>query len=427
MFPHISRYDIYWANSLFGEADRCFNKKYAVRLRALGYSVYLPQEADINLGTEKSPPSSFGIFTSDTRAILLSRLLVACLDQETIDSGVACEVGIAYAYGLPTIGLYTDIRQYREGRGRMYKNVYVIGAIENNGVIVSDEDELVRAIQIYLDKEGELTNTRLYETKVVSHFGKVAPVYSEYISKLESFYQPKWTAEEVVEQIVRDNGARRILEFGCATSSLGNHLLGSVDDLFYVGYDKSSKMTKLASALSVDKRLNFTSLWSDVVGFAKDVSFDMAVALFTLHDIKNKTTVISKLTHQITVGGKIVIIDLSSTDLPALTELLKRSLARPVSCDDMRLDPVSIAIICRNLDLRLLEYQIALPQIVFPTSRDVDDYLSIFGIYNGMDLPLGINGNHTQEYMNIMRDALTQLQYPFADQRVFTICVLQKV
>jgi nucleoside 2-deoxyribosyltransferase len=124
---------IYWANALFTEADRKFNAYYVERLREVGYDVFLPQEAAVN---EEILPTAEDVFRVDTTAVINSCLLVACLDQETIDSGVACEIGLAYAFGIPIIGLYTDIRQYRQGPGKMYKNLYVIGAIESIGEIV---------------------------------------------------------------------------------------------------------------------------------------------------------------------------------------------------------------------------------------------------------------------------------------------------
>ena len=105
----ITKRQIYWANALFTEADRRFNAYYVKRLREAGYDVFLPQEADVNEGIL---PTAEDIFRVDTTAVMNSCLLVACLDQETIDSGVACEIGLAYAFGIPIIGLYTDIRQH---------------------------------------------------------------------------------------------------------------------------------------------------------------------------------------------------------------------------------------------------------------------------------------------------------------------------
>ncbi|MFX0045901.1 MAG: nucleoside 2-deoxyribosyltransferase, partial [Candidatus Hermodarchaeota archaeon] len=77
-------------------------------------------------------------------------VLVACIDQFPIDSGVACEIGVAYASGIPIIGFYTDIRSKREGSGRVYKNQYVMGAIEAVGEVVYSIDQLLQVIPKYL-------------------------------------------------------------------------------------------------------------------------------------------------------------------------------------------------------------------------------------------------------------------------------------
>jgi nucleoside 2-deoxyribosyltransferase len=137
---------IYWANALFSEADRRFNENCAEKLRAAGYSVFLPQETSM---TFDKAPSNAEIFKVDTSEIQSADVLVACLDQFPIDSGVACEIGIAYASGIPIIGFYTDIRSKREGPGRMYKNQYVMGAIEASGEIVSNMDQLMQVISKY--------------------------------------------------------------------------------------------------------------------------------------------------------------------------------------------------------------------------------------------------------------------------------------
>ena len=137
---------IYWANALFSDADRMFNEVSVERVRAGGHAVFLPQEAF----KDDADPTNEEIFRVDTTELQSSDIVVACLDQFPIDSGVACEIGVAYASGIPVIGLYTDIRNKREGPGRMYKNQYVLGAIEINGEIVDSVEELVKAIPKYL-------------------------------------------------------------------------------------------------------------------------------------------------------------------------------------------------------------------------------------------------------------------------------------
>ena len=51
------------------------------------------------------------IALADTEKVLESDLMIALLDGLTIDPGVASEIGVAYAKGIPVIGLYTDSEQ----------------------------------------------------------------------------------------------------------------------------------------------------------------------------------------------------------------------------------------------------------------------------------------------------------------------------
>ena len=137
---------IYWANALFSEADRKFNEVSVARVRAAGYTVFLPQEAF----SKNADPTNEEIFRVDTEELQSCDVVVACLDQFPEDSGVACEIGVAYGANIPVIGLYTDIRRYRTGSGRMYKNQYLLGAIEVNGEIVSSVDELLKTLPEYV-------------------------------------------------------------------------------------------------------------------------------------------------------------------------------------------------------------------------------------------------------------------------------------
>jgi len=137
---------IYWANALFSDADRKFNETAVERVRSSGYSVFLPQEAF----SDDADPTNEEIFRIDTDELQTCNAVVACLDQFPIDSGVACEIGVAYGSNIPVIGLYTDIRAMREGPGRMYKNQYVLGAIESSGEIVFSVDQLLNVLPKYL-------------------------------------------------------------------------------------------------------------------------------------------------------------------------------------------------------------------------------------------------------------------------------------
>jgi nucleoside 2-deoxyribosyltransferase len=137
---------IYWANALFSEADRKFNETSVEQVRDAGYSVFLPQEAF----SDDADPTNEEIFRIDTDELQSCGVIVACLDQFPIDSGVACEIGVAYGSNIPVVGLYTDIRAKREGPGRMYKNQYVLGAIEASGEIVFSLNQLLEVLPKYI-------------------------------------------------------------------------------------------------------------------------------------------------------------------------------------------------------------------------------------------------------------------------------------
>ena len=136
---------LYWANALFSDADRKFNEYAVSRLRTAGYTVFLPQEAF----SGDADPTNEEIFKVDTKELQSCDIVVACIEQFPIDSGVACEIGVAYVSNIPVIGLYTDIRSRRKGPGRMYKNQYVLGAIEARGEIVYSIEQLLETLPKY--------------------------------------------------------------------------------------------------------------------------------------------------------------------------------------------------------------------------------------------------------------------------------------
>lgn len=136
---------IYWANSIFSEADRKFNIECVNRIRDEKFTVLNPQENEFNKSNTEC--SSTEIFNKDTKMIFECDLIVACIDQESIDSGVSCELGIAWALNKTIMGLYTDFRQFRKGEGKMYKNPYVLGCIEDKGKIFNNLDDLIKELK----------------------------------------------------------------------------------------------------------------------------------------------------------------------------------------------------------------------------------------------------------------------------------------
>jgi nucleoside 2-deoxyribosyltransferase len=136
---------IYWANSIFNAADRNFNNICVEILRREGYIVLNPQENPFNQNNIECNADE--IFTKDTEMIKECDIFIACIDQETIDCGVACELGIAWAENKKLLGLYTDFRQSRRGEGRMYKNPYILGCIRSRGKIVTEIEDLLTELK----------------------------------------------------------------------------------------------------------------------------------------------------------------------------------------------------------------------------------------------------------------------------------------
>jgi len=412
---------IYWANSMFGQADREFNAKCAAILRDNGYDVFLPQEAVVNKGEGKSSPTADNIFRVDTTAIVNSNILVACIDQESIDCGVACEIGIAYTHGLPIIGLYTDIRQYRTGQGRMYKNLYVTGAIEASGKIVENLDELIR----YLDETK--TNQSSTRTHPEQHFGAVAKNYVEFVNRLESWYSPHWTISKFLKAFFTTTPTgKRILEFGCGSGDLSVYLAGHNLTTQYIGYDKSPEMIKIAK-LNEKQGVFFTDSWNDVHYQADQQSFDMAFSFFTLHDIERPEIAVKSISECIHPEGRIIICDLSTWDLPQTTSLLQKELAQPIAIKDKRFNTLILSEIASLSGCIIEKVEMITPSINFPSKKDLLDYLEFFGIFGGMDLPLGLTLEKADFFRPKIEQILQKQEYPFNDQRAFIVCQLRKV
>lgn len=151
----------YLANGLFSIGDRLVNQMIASEVRKAlpGVELYVPQEnADIN--DKNSYADSITIAQADSDKLYASDFLIAVIDGVEIDSGVAAEIGIFSTFGKPIYALYTDVRQ--QGRTNelkiealiedgtenqfMYRNLFVIGLIKQNGKVFSDIKQLTKQL-----------------------------------------------------------------------------------------------------------------------------------------------------------------------------------------------------------------------------------------------------------------------------------------
>lgn len=152
----------YLANGLFSLGDRYVNEALARQLReALPELVlYVPQENPA-INDKPAFAASEAIASADLEALTASDVLVAVLDGVEIDAGVAAEIGVFSTFNRPIIGVFTDVRQQGTTHPEklailqqdptenqfVYRNLFVIGLIKQNGVIVSSIEEAVKAVK----------------------------------------------------------------------------------------------------------------------------------------------------------------------------------------------------------------------------------------------------------------------------------------
>ena len=156
---------IYFAAPMFAKSDLLYNEQIVKEVRAISskLSIYLPQENEA-INDKTAYADSRMIALADTEKVLESDLMIALLDGLTIDAGVASEIGVAYAKGIPVIGLYTDTRQQGGAHPKKiavlqetaenqfhYLNLYTVGLIKLNGKVVSSETELLSEVKRFLD------------------------------------------------------------------------------------------------------------------------------------------------------------------------------------------------------------------------------------------------------------------------------------
>ena len=168
----MSKVKAYLANGLFSEADQAYNRFLAgeIRKEFPDLELYVPQENE-SLNDKEGYADSREIFKGDNSYLDRAHVLIAVLDGVEIDSGVAAEIGrfavlremdkqMIKRTDRIIIGVSTDVRQ--QGRGNekkinalimdgtenqfSYRNLYVIGAIKENGHMVSSSEELIKKL-----------------------------------------------------------------------------------------------------------------------------------------------------------------------------------------------------------------------------------------------------------------------------------------
>ena len=153
---------IYFGSPLFSEMELMYNKYVVGKLReVLGdkVEIYLPQENEA-INDKSGYADSIMIAEGDNQYLEDADILIAVLDGQVVDVGLASEIGYARARGKRIIGLYTDTRQGTFGNERKiealdvlaesqfsYVNLYTIGLVKKSGFIVNSSEELIKAVE----------------------------------------------------------------------------------------------------------------------------------------------------------------------------------------------------------------------------------------------------------------------------------------
>ncbi|MCL2001377.1 MAG: nucleoside 2-deoxyribosyltransferase [Planctomycetes bacterium] len=102
---------IYFAASLFTQVERKWNRLLADTLKRLmpGLEIVMPQ--DFRTAGKYNDSRHYGaLFRMCVDGIDSSDAVLSLIDGAEVDSGVAWEMGYAYARGKPVIGVRTDFR-----------------------------------------------------------------------------------------------------------------------------------------------------------------------------------------------------------------------------------------------------------------------------------------------------------------------------
>lgn len=152
----------YLANGLFSIGDRYVNEVIARELRAAipQIDLYVPQENDA-INDKNAYADSLAIAEADLNSLKESDVLIAVIDGVEMDSGVAAEIGAFAMLNRPIVALFSDVRQQGRTNGKkidaliadgtenqfIYRNLFVVGLIKQNGVIASTIDEVVEQVK----------------------------------------------------------------------------------------------------------------------------------------------------------------------------------------------------------------------------------------------------------------------------------------
>lgn len=163
--------NIYLGGPLFSESEQIFNRDFAKRIRdkfGSRASVYVPQENEA-INDKSGYADSVMIADGDNEYLEKADILIANLDGQTVDVGMASEIGFFYHFNRPILGLYSDVRQGLYGNEKKvealdviaesqfsYINLYTVGLVKKRGQIYKSTDEILDAIERYINSDVEV-------------------------------------------------------------------------------------------------------------------------------------------------------------------------------------------------------------------------------------------------------------------------------
>lgn len=159
--------NIYFGAPLFSEMEMMYNDFVVGRIREEfkgKVNVYLPQE-NMAINDKSGYASSTMIADGDNEHLENADVLVAVIDGQVMDVGLASEIGIFYSMNKPIIAIYSDSRQGTYGNQQKidaldeiaesqfsYVNLYTVGLIKQRGKIVRGYDEMLDVLKGYINE-----------------------------------------------------------------------------------------------------------------------------------------------------------------------------------------------------------------------------------------------------------------------------------
>ena len=169
------KFNAYLAGPIFTYGDLLRNTEWAAKLREAfpEMDLYSPVEnTDIN-GVEgkKKFADSQMVATADNARLDKTDILIACIDGDVLPAGTCAEIGkfhekIMRGDDKFIVGICTDNRQcfltHSEEKDRggaealgeqqySYQNIYVTGLIKDVGVLVTNIEDVIKTMRIWLE------------------------------------------------------------------------------------------------------------------------------------------------------------------------------------------------------------------------------------------------------------------------------------